>query len=153
MHICISKLTIIGLDNSLSPRWRQAILIQGNVFENIVCKMAAILSRPQCVNGLVLDYGNSSALPQSCTKRSSYSCLLSYGTIYHNIACYMAMIMVKYRSNFKLTKEIAIWFWGLLHYDVQWCQTTGMGFGRSILHIPIQIFKIIWNDSQKFPNT
>ena len=26
MHICVSKLTIIGLDNGLSPDWRQAII-------------------------------------------------------------------------------------------------------------------------------
>ena len=73
MHICISKLAIIGSDNGLSPGWRQAIIwinvgilliriklqwnrnrnlhifIQENAFESVVCKMAAILSRPQCV--------------------------------------------------------------------------------------------------------
>ena len=76
-HICISKLTIIGSDNDLSPGRRQAIIwtndgilligpletnfsenfkqnshifIQENAFENIVCEMAAILSRPQYVN-------------------------------------------------------------------------------------------------------
>ena len=78
-HICISNLTIIGSDNALSPCWRQAIIwaiagvlligplgtnfseisnrnlyifIQGNGFENIVCKMPSILSLPQCVNSL-----------------------------------------------------------------------------------------------------
>ena len=71
-HICISKLTIIGSDNGLSPDRRQAIIwtnagilligplgtnfseilieiheisFQENAFEN-VWKMAAILSRP-----------------------------------------------------------------------------------------------------------
>ena len=74
-HICVCYLTIIGSDNGLSPDWRQAIiwtnagiLLIGplgasfseivieihtfslkNVFENIVWKMAAFLSRPQCV--------------------------------------------------------------------------------------------------------
>ena len=75
-HICISKLIIIGSDNGLSPGRRQAIIwtnagilfiwpigttiseilikihvffIQENAFENIVCEMSAILSRPQCV--------------------------------------------------------------------------------------------------------
>ena len=75
-HICVSKLTIIGSDNGLSPERRQAIIwtkagnivdltlrnklqwngnrnsyifIQENPFENVVWKMAAILSRPQCV--------------------------------------------------------------------------------------------------------
>ena len=75
-HICVNKLTIIGSDNGLSPGRRQAIIwtnagillidtlgnklqwnlnrnlnifIQENAFENVVWKMAAILSRPQCV--------------------------------------------------------------------------------------------------------
>ena len=72
-HICISKLIIIGSDNGLSPNRRQAIVrtkaglllidntfqcnwnwnsnvfIHENVFENVVWKVAAIWSRPQCV--------------------------------------------------------------------------------------------------------
>ena len=77
-HIWVSKLTIIGSDNGLSPDRRQAIIwtnagilsidllgtklseisiaihifIQENASENVVWKMAAILSRPQCVNTL-----------------------------------------------------------------------------------------------------
>ena len=77
-HICVSNLTIIGLDNGLSPGRRQAnictnggillirplgtnfneILIRIQTFsfkkihvKNVVWKMAAILSQPQCVNG------------------------------------------------------------------------------------------------------
>ena len=75
-YICVSKLTIIGLDNGLSPGWCQAIIwtndgmlliglletnqwnlnrnlhsfSQENPFENVVRKLAAILSWPQCVN-------------------------------------------------------------------------------------------------------
>ena len=71
-HICVGKLTFTGSDNGLSPGRRQAIIwtnvgilltrtwgtnfseisyifIQENAFENVVWKMAAILSRPQCV--------------------------------------------------------------------------------------------------------
>ena len=75
-HICASKLTIIGSDDGLLPGRRQAIIwtndgillirtfrtqyqwhrkrnsyifIQENAFQNVVRKMAAILSRPQCV--------------------------------------------------------------------------------------------------------
>ena len=75
-HICVSKLTIIGSDNGLSPGRRQAIIwtnawilliwtlgtnfseiisniscifIQENAFENVIWKKAAILSGPQCV--------------------------------------------------------------------------------------------------------
>ena len=78
-HICISNLNIIGPDNGLSPRRRQAIIwtnagilligpfgtnfseiliqnwnifIEEKAFENVVWKMAAILSRPQCVKTL-----------------------------------------------------------------------------------------------------
>ena len=76
-HICISKLTITGSDNGLSPDWRQAITrtnagmwlirplgtnlseilirIQIFSFKKIPLKMASakwrpFLSRPQCVN-------------------------------------------------------------------------------------------------------
>ena len=71
-HICGSKLTIIGSDNGLSPGWHQAIIwtsagillirTPGTNFSEILSesytfslkkmhfKMAAILSRPQCVN-------------------------------------------------------------------------------------------------------
>ena len=72
-HICVSTLTIIGSDDGLSPSlylikcwnivdytlWNKLqwnlnrnlnISIQENAFENVVWKMAAILSRPQCVN-------------------------------------------------------------------------------------------------------
>ena len=79
-HICVGNLTIIGSYNGLSPGRRQAIIwtndgillfeplgtnfneffyrnsynfIQENPFENVVWKMAAILSRPQCDISLV----------------------------------------------------------------------------------------------------
>ena len=72
-HICVSKQTIIGSDNGLSPVRRQAIIwtnawllfigplgtnfseilieiyIQENAFESVVCETVAILSRPQCI--------------------------------------------------------------------------------------------------------
>ena len=79
-HICVSKLTITGSDNGLSPGQHQAIIltnagimwivplgtnfseillnqnlyifIQENAFEN-VWKMAFILSRPQCVKNIL----------------------------------------------------------------------------------------------------
>ena len=79
-HICVSKLTIIGSDNGLSPGRRQAIIWtnagilligplvtnfseilieiytffnQENASENVVWEMVVILSRPQCVNVLI----------------------------------------------------------------------------------------------------
>ena len=71
-HICVNELTILGPDNSLSPGRRQAIIwtnagilliepvtkiseilieihtfsFKKNAFENVVCEMAPILSRP-----------------------------------------------------------------------------------------------------------
>ena len=82
--ICVSNLTIIGSDNSLlwkshylveshylnqcwdivnwtirnKFQWNfirnSFIFIQENAFENVVCKTAAILSRPQCVKLVVV---------------------------------------------------------------------------------------------------
>ena len=73
-HICVSKLTISGSDNGLSPGRHQAIIwtnagillirslrtnfnemliensnifVHENAFESVVCEMASILSRPQ----------------------------------------------------------------------------------------------------------
>ena len=71
--ICVSKITIIGSDNGLSPCRRQAIIctnaeillirplatnfseisikfIYFHLLENVVWQMAAMLSQPQCVN-------------------------------------------------------------------------------------------------------
>ena len=79
--ICVSELTIIGSDNDLSPGRGQVIwtnagisltgaiqgihfgeivieirafVIKKNGFQNVVRKMAVILSRPQCVNDILL---------------------------------------------------------------------------------------------------
>ena len=86
MHICVVELTVIGSDDGLSPGRRQAIiwtdvgisltgplgtnfiviLIRIQTFsfkkalEDIVCEMASILSRPQCVDK------KSLVLPLTC---------------------------------------------------------------------------------------
>ena len=79
-YICVGNLTTVGSDNGLSPGRRQAIFwtnvvilligtlgrnfseisiqihtlsLKNNAYENIVFKMAAILSRPQCVKLVV----------------------------------------------------------------------------------------------------
>ena len=76
-HICVSNLTIIGLDNGLSSSWSEAIIwinvgilfigplgtklqwnfiqnphffIRENPFQNVIWEMSPILSQPQCVN-------------------------------------------------------------------------------------------------------
>ena len=81
-HICVGNLTIIGPNNCLSPGRRQAIIwnntgilliapwgtnfsenfnrysnifIRENAFENVVCEMASILIRPQCVKDAIVD--------------------------------------------------------------------------------------------------
>ena len=69
LYICVTKLSIIGSNNGLSPVRCQAIIwtnagillieplgtnwsifIDENAFQNVICEMASILSRPQCVN-------------------------------------------------------------------------------------------------------
>ena len=87
-HICVSKLTIVGSDNGLSPCRCQSIIwtnagilliwtsgtnfseilseihefsFKKMAFENIVCEMASILSRRKCVN--MIYSGRSSIMP------------------------------------------------------------------------------------------
>ena len=97
-HICVSKLTIIGSDNGLSPGRHQAItwtkavslliwplgtnfseilieiqniFVQENAFENVVCEMSAILSQPQCVYTLLEGNSYQDSLPRN-------SCQMTY---------------------------------------------------------------------------
>ena len=88
-HICVSKL-YVGSDNCLSPGRRQAIIwhivnsnlrnklqwnlkrnscvfIQENEFENVVCEMAFILSRPQFVKEIDIP------TPINCHLNACYS--------------------------------------------------------------------------------
>ena len=76
----VGKITIIGSDNGLSPGRRQAIIwtsagmllgtnfseiwigiktffIEEKTFENVICEMLSISSRPQCEEGNVNSYG------------------------------------------------------------------------------------------------
>ena len=89
-HICVGNLTIIGSDDGLSPGRRQAItwinywnivnwtlrnklqwkfnqnsniFIHENAIESVVCEMAAILSRPQCVNVAAVSPMGQQSLP------------------------------------------------------------------------------------------
>ena len=113
-HICVSKLNIIGSDNGLSPDWRQAIIwtnagilliepvgtnkllwnlsrnshifIQENVFENVVWKIAAILSRPQFVNSLAPGR-------YSCSNKLMIFKLISRIDIWHNTSMIQVMVL------------------------------------------------------------
>ena len=75
-HICVDKLSIIASDNYLNQCWNivnwtlrnklqwnfirnSYIFIHENTLENVVCEMASILSRPQCVNVRGLNYFGS----------------------------------------------------------------------------------------------
>ena len=96
MHICVSKLTIIVSDNGLSPGRRQDsiwtnggilligpfgtnfnfnrnsyIFVKENPIENVVRKMTAILSRPQCAN--VFPVGMAYICNATCVKESDKS--------------------------------------------------------------------------------
>ena len=96
-YIWVGKLTIIGSDNGLSPERREAviwtnagILLIGplgtnfseiliaiqtfsfkkiNAFENIVCKMVSILSRPQCVKPKMKQVHDPHVSPQSMSSK------------------------------------------------------------------------------------
>ena len=101
-HICVGELTIIGSDNGLSPGRRQAIIwtnagilliwphmkkfwwncnqnwsifIQENALENVVCEMASILSRPQCVNNMLLRWHHNER--NGVSNHRCLDCLLS----------------------------------------------------------------------------
>ena len=92
-QICISKLTIIGSDNGLSPDWRQVIIwtnariivnwnlrnkrqwnlkqnsyifINKSAFKYVICEMVAALSPPQC------DISSSNGCQPTCPIALSY---------------------------------------------------------------------------------
>ena len=103
-HICVGNLTIIGSNNGLSAGRRQAIIwtnagilligpwgtqkfnrysnifIQQNAFENVVCEMASILSRPQCVKPQICWHSTDILLIVS--SESDTQILLSPGIIH-----------------------------------------------------------------------
>ena len=104
-HICVSRLTITGSDNGLSPGRRQLshylnqcwnivnwtlrnklqwqfnrnanILIHENAIERVVCKMASILSRPQCVKS----YPHYWPIVRSILQRSHEVILICQGSV------------------------------------------------------------------------
>ena len=98
-HICVNKLTTIVSDNGLSPGRCQAIIwtnagilliwplgnfgeirnsyifIQENAIEDVVWKMAAILSRPRCVKCCGMERSRASNISRTL-QLSRSGCLL-----------------------------------------------------------------------------
>ena len=94
-HIWVGNVTIIGSDNGLSPgrrqihylnqcwysvnwtlrnklqwnfNWNSNIFIRENALQNVVCKMASILPRPQCVKKVCI----IASTPHACYVIGSY---------------------------------------------------------------------------------
>ena len=97
-HICISKLTVVGSDNGLPPSRRQAIiwtndgiLLIGPLginlseilieIENVVWKMVAILSHPQCVKIYRLDHDLTMGTPYFCVTGELWSIFGEYSQV------------------------------------------------------------------------
>ena len=139
-HICVSKLTILGSDNDLSPGRRQPIIwtydeillfgqlgtnfseilieiyiIQENGFDNVVRKMAAILSRPQFINAKMMPWYPRQATPGA----------LEPGT--------WAVASQKWAPNTSFS-EIAIWLVGWLNRLSKKCNS----------HRPMRALHLVW---------
>ena len=104
-HICVCKTTIIGSENGLLPGRRQAIiwinagkLFIGNLgtnfseifiechsfsFKKMHMKMAAILSRPQCLNGQVSPHLEHQS--RYVSKLTKYNKILKFGLDFYKL--------------------------------------------------------------------
>ena len=144
-HICVSKLTIIGSHNGLLAGRRQAIIwtnagillielfgankvnfignsnifIQENVHENVVCEMASILSRHQCVK----QYNSSSQI----------------GGLQHHLSAFL-------NSNSTMILKccrVSVWEWKCLmaKYRMQ----NDMLLYKEVFFCIIQVSCTVWN--------
>ena len=101
MHICVSKLTIIGSDNGLSPDWRQAIIwtnagilsigLSGTNFSEIVIKINAFSFKE-----MYLKMSSGKWRP---------SCLSLNVLNIHDVALYFAYLYLD------LTASTPSWWW------------------------------------------
>ena len=139
-HICIRKLATIGSDNGLSPGRHQAIIwtnagkllvgplgtnfseisienspifIQENAFGNVVCEMAAILSRLQWFKGFCvkIDIHHVDLLPSGylpdCRKkypRVQYVAILRYVSGFDTVTQWICTSTM-WQSNVKGSKD------------------------------------------------
>ena len=121
VYVCVGDFTIIGWINGLSPGRRQAIIwtnagilligpigtnfdeiffeiqvfLQENEFENVLCDMVAILSRPSCVKLVLQEYFSFS------TRRFNYKHYHYWNTCWQhinpiNLTTYMTLLCYKY---------------------------------------------------------
>ena len=136
--VWLSKFTIIDSDNGLSPGRHQTIiwtnagilligpvgtnfseilitvcifLLKKNAFENVIWKMAAILSQPQCVNPLNAVFVMS---PKFTLKK--YHCQLNIPTWYRNcltVGCELIYMLINIKSDsyyaYGKTRDLPIW--------------------------------------------
>ena len=142
-HICVGKLTIIDSDNGLSTGRSQAIiwtkagiLLIGplgiyfneiligvkenafeNAFENVVCEMASILSRPQCVNMIyAIGWGTFLDL-RNLILRERYTKLIC-NTLFYEINTLQALLLDRHNhvtiyvdTYILLANILVIHFW------------------------------------------
>ena len=114
-HICVGNLTIIGSDNGSWPDHRQVIIwisagilligsfgtnfseiynifIQENAFESVVCRMAAIMYRPQCVKVSSVFQGWFSTQKPNMAKYHITLIQIGMNLSLQNLRCDMAFI-------------------------------------------------------------
>ena len=134
-HICVSKLTIIASDNGLSPGRRQAIIwtnvgilligplgtnfneinrnsyifIQANALENVVCEMASILSRLQCVKSRMRLLWQKLTDDEWCWRRYGHNNYVS------NMTVKLWFIEGEWRIYALVNKALIGWDNGLSH--------------------------------------
>ena len=180
-HICVGKLIIIGSDNGLSPDRRQAIIwtnagllsigslrtyfnenliknatifIDENARENVVCEMASIYSRPQCVK---TDYD---CIPGSSTRdlAASYSDVTDNSTVCWAAClgqqCHLCGELIGDRWTF-LNVMMYIYVDGFYQYHFEWLLVTqlvpnkivfrrGHGMGNIFFMITIKFYCFIY---------
>ena len=175
-HICVSKLTIIGSYNGLSPGRRPAIiwtntgiLLIGpsrinfseiliemrifsfieNAFENIVCKMLVISSRPQCVKTQSMQESSSlrSDPFPSAWGESSLQCAIRVYNRFLPSLWHRESILFKL-TDFCHTVDVLIkrlmvgWWWWSGCWSWMRCDGTFTGGCYSINGVPLKLILI-----------
>ena len=94
--------------------WISYIYIQENAFEKVVCEMAAILSRPQCVNFLISTM-SADGLTSPNDKIFAGTMMVKFGSYMYGkpleqsksiLSCKNAYMKLKGRGNMYLTEYV-----------------------------------------------